>query len=91
MLMSDGTLPAIPQPAFQKPNHSMHARQEVLTFRLAALHLSVVNAALQPQIGVQPIGPHRAAGLDIDKDVKTATHATDVAAKLKELGAAKRK
>lgn len=29
--------------------------------------------------------------LYIDKDVKTATHATDVAAKLKELGVAKRK
>src|SRR3972149_6176301 len=52
------------QPTFQQRYYSMHSRQEMFAFRLPALHLSIVDVALHPQIGVQAIGSHRAAEVD---------------------------
>jgi len=61
MCLMDSTLMGAQQPPFQQRHHLMYTGKEVLTFRLTALHTSVVCIATQPQISVQSVCSHGAA------------------------------
>jgi len=52
------------QPAFQQSNDAMHTRQDVLVIGLFCLHMTLVDVTVQPQIGLEAIGSHRAAWLN---------------------------
>ena len=53
-------------------------RWQVFTLVWVAPHLSVVRVALEPQVGVQAVGPHGTARLDSLRDEAVQTGLGDI-------------
>ena len=61
MIVTNGALMGAQEPAFEQRDNTMNPGQQVLAFRLAPLHPSVVPVALQPTISIQAIRSDRVA------------------------------
>ena len=59
MIVTDRALVGAEHPSLQQGDYAMHPRQQMFAWRLVALRLAVVDAALKPHVGVQAVGPHR--------------------------------